>query len=194
MSILRDVRAYSFLELLISISVFSFIVLSIMSLNLQLNQQQTRSASFVSVDIFRRNLASITLNATSWQNTIQANSSAGLQVGNTTLHFSGAMDCLVNATACSAGNKAFALVDSAGRVVYDATNPSAGISYDGIPCTATSCPLKFNLQWAPLCPPSGPCTVTQITVQGDLIVNTPNLGPLNPSRYSLSPAITRNAR
>jgi type II secretory pathway pseudopilin PulG len=184
---------FSLLEVLFTVAVMSFLFFSTNSLHFQLKDQQVRSANLSSVGIFKGNLASVTLDQTSWQNTLKANSASGLIVGSQTLRFAGNMDCLVNSTVCNSGSRPFALIDGAGRVVYDGTNPYSGLNYDGTTCNA-DCPMKFNLQWEPVCPLSGTCVVSQVSVQAAFVINAKDFGPANPARYSLSPAIIRNSK
>lgn len=194
MKCIANTRGLSILEVLFAAGILGFLLFSLLTLSHQLKKQQVRTANLSSIGIFKGNLSSVTLNSVSWQNTLKANSTSGLEVEAQTLRFSGNMDCLKTATTCDPSSSSFALIDSGGHVVYDGTDPNSGINFDGTICKGSSCPMRFNLKWTPICPLTGPCIASQVSVEAEFVPNSQDLGPINPARYSISPPIIRNSQ
>lgn len=197
------VNGFGLLELMGSVAVLSFVVLSIAGLNLQLRKQQVESTNLVQIGVFQRNLIAVVLDKASWQKTI----AAGAPTGSNPL---GKMGCLVTGTtSCTVDgsstgtpiqNQAFALYDAAGSLIFDATNPTNGITLNGLPCSSfsttgdNSCPMRFDLKWNAVC--TGACINPMIKVNATLLFPVPAGQQgliINTSRYSV-PDTLRSAQ
>jgi hypothetical protein len=192
-------NGFGLMELVIAVGVFSFVVMAVASLNLQLISRQSQSSLPVQLDIYRRNIASLVLDPGSWDMTIRgAKNSPG-------------MLCLVNATPCTTDgsvngtpiqNQPFALYDRANTLIYDATNPRTGITLKATTCNLVltgsgfssdgneECPLRYNLVWSAICV-VGNCVNPQIRVSAKLVTGAPTKSiSFNLDNYSV-PDITR---
>lgn len=188
---IQNSSGFGIIEVMVAVGVIGFLLFSTISTQVQLKKQQVQSADLVSLNLFKGNLAMVIRNDPSWANTLEANSSSGLLVGATLLKFNGGMDCLKNSTACGASASKFALIDSGGNVIYDGTNAAAGLNLNGTSCSS-NCPITYTLQWTAVCPPPGGCIASQVNIEAVFVPQSPELGPINPVRYSLSPAMVRN--
>lgn len=106
--------------------------------------------------------------------------------------YGGSMDCLRNATACTANTpRPFALIDGAGNLVFDATNNTEGFDLEGRRCTsfgasASNCIFRYNLRWSAICPGAS-CTSPLIAVTAQLqVASNAGLRPIDYSKYSVT--------
>ena len=197
---ISESRGFSYLELMIAVGIFSFVVAAIAAMNFQLQAGQVQSASLFHFSTIARNLAFLTTGQASWTNTINAQVNAQ------------AMGCLKAATPCTIDGGAnsqplqsvpFALLDGSGLIVYSSINPKNGYSMSGATCAtyspagSNSCPIRYTLQWSAQCTP-GNCVNPQVKVSATLVytpVYASTLAPpvINPAYYSM-PDIYRTAQ
>jgi len=148
--------------------------------------QQHRAITLTNIDVFRRNLVMALNSEKAWSRT-----KAGA------LNSTG-MTCLNSGTACTQSGlvikkRAFALYDSVGGLVYDATRPENGVNSQGVPCNTFSasgnsaCPFRFDLDWSAICDPAN-CVSPQIEISAKLVF-APAAGDrrliFDPLRYSV---------
>ena len=100
------------------------------------------------------------------------------------------MTCLRDRTDCSGvsamANRSFRIVKFGGEVIYDpsANGGLAGFNRQGVKCNAATdglfdatngnykCPLRYDLSWRPLCPPSGVCIDPIVEISASVSVKS----------------------
>ena len=165
----RSHAGLGMVEVITIVGLFSFVVLAIGGLNLQLSKQQNQSTSLVQLDLVRRNLIAIPLNSDAWKYTIAAPQNPN-------------MACLKDNTPCTVDgstdgaplqNQLFALFDAGNQLFYDSTSLQNGFSFAGTGCKTFSqtgddtCPFRFELTWSAICTP-GNCIAPQVKINAPL--------------------------
>lgn len=161
-------------EVLIAIVILSVVSVGITRLFSSSLKLQLRSNTTSSLDSLKRDFISYVNNDSAWQYTVADAVNAN-------------MACLKNSLACThngnsttgspAGiplsSQPFRLRDAANGIVYDAvTDPTAGYTMNGSPCTGfsssgnDSCPIQYTLTWSAIC--TGSCINPQIRVSARL--------------------------
>jgi prepilin-type N-terminal cleavage/methylation domain-containing protein len=197
-----DTRGFSLLELLVALGVLSVVVFAIADLNLSLRKQQITTTYSTQLDVLKRNIVAVVNNENSWLKTIAAGSPTGLYPqSNMGCLADGTTPCTVDGTPGGAliQNQPLALLDAAGNVVFDSTQPNSGFTLQGLPCSNFSmtgnddCPLRFQLNWSAVCSP--PCTNPLVKVNGTLLSKQSSGKGLiiNLNNYSV-PDIMRNGQ
>ncbi|MFL5812417.1 MAG: type II secretion system protein J [Bdellovibrionia bacterium] len=146
------------IEVMISVAISAIVILASISIgNMTSNLQSQNNFSF-QADLIRRNIASLVLSESAWQNTISHDSS---------------MSCLATGASspCTPHNSTRTLTtlyDGANQpVFYVNTSAGQGFNTDGTRCTSTSplCPLTYKVEWTPMCQSGGPgCMNPQVRV------------------------------
>lgn len=86
----------------------------------------------------------------------------------------GVLNCLKNRISCKNEGGEFDLLDRKGQVIIDTLKATKGFKLDGSPCDSFSaergnnaCPLKYVLQWRPICSTPG-CQDPQVQIVGQI--------------------------
>ncbi|MGZ3721569.1 MAG: hypothetical protein ACXVA9_01480 [Bdellovibrionales bacterium] len=158
-----------------------------------LAQTQTDGATLGHVASLREDLLRTANSEMSWPVTINKGSAGGSNPLSK-------MDCLGNGNPCTTDgtpngppivDQVFALFNSDGRLIFDATNLSNGMDIRGQPCNSfsmagnDSCPFRFDLKWSANCT-VGNCVFPQIKMKATLYFKPLSTAmPLNTSRLSI---------
>jgi len=169
-------RGFGFVEILVVVAILSIVALGIGGLTVQFSKQQQQSNTVIQADVFRRSLIALIVSNTSWDYTTKANAS---------------MACLYNGAPCATTTQQpFAIYDASNTVFYDPA--TKGINYSGQVCDGFAltgndqCPLRYDLEWQPICPPLGSCLNPQVLINATLIYKPLNSRVvINTNSYSV---------
>lgn len=181
---------FSIIELMMAVGVFGIVVAALASMNVRMRQDQTRTASLFHLSVISKNLYTLASTQNSWMNSLNSPQNQT------------AMACLKNRTQCTSDGQpnslpkkdiAFALLDGAGNVFFDAANPANGFSLAGTPCNTYSaagndeCPIRFDLKWSAQCVPPN-CIDPQVKVEAQIKYSpATNRLVIKESNYQMNP-------
>jgi|GEM_PF-6504758 len=192
----KQESGFSLVELIVSVSILSIVLLPVVAINLNGVRQVGNTWGLAQVKVFRSKLIQVIQSNDGWRRSMTQPQNA-------------AMNCLrrPNSTCPNVGynpatNPLLAVYNAAGLddetyydaggptagAIYDATAPGNGITANGRKCTGFSattstphCPFRFNLRWYALSNTPSP----MVAVYGTLEVSPNTQNIVNPENYSI---------
>lgn len=170
-------HGFTLIEVMITLGIATVVILTMTIVLSGAGTKQNEAMALAQIGVFNRMILGTLGNDLAWRTTIQQGSAGGKNP-------MGQMDCLTSVnTPCTAGatpgglpitNQPFTLYDATGQIVYDAINPTQGLTLQGTVCNNYStppasgnddCPFRYDLTWSANCK-IGNCTNPQVEING----------------------------
>lgn len=160
---------FTMIEALMSVLILSVSIMGMSLLTSLMAKSTTKINNKNSFDSMKYDLVSVVFTQQAWNNTINSAS-------NTTLNcFKKNLDCRNQGGPV---NGKLVLYDSSGQIFYNSTITTTGFTKTGSVCNGfdpdasdANCPVRFDVYWEPVCPPSGECLKPRIKVIGKSVAN-----------------------
>jgi prepilin-type N-terminal cleavage/methylation domain-containing protein len=145
------------IEVMISVAISAIVILASISIGNMTNNIQSQNNFSFQADMIRRNMVSMVLSESAWQNTISHDSGMGCLATGATSLCSPYNTTRTITTLYDGSNQPVFYVNSAG---------GQGFNTDGTRCTSTSplCPLTYKVEWTPMCKDAASCLNPQVRV------------------------------
>lgn len=162
-------KAFTLIETLMSVLIISIAIMGVSLLTTLMSKSTVKLTNKNSFDSMKYDLVSSVFTPQAWRYTLNNTSNPSLE------GFRKNTDCRGQGGQV---NGKLVLYDASGTVFYNSTSSTTGFTKTGAVCnnfdadsTDANCPVRFNIYWEPICPPTGACIKPRVKVFGRAVQN-----------------------